>query len=56
MDPIREAHLSEGALLVTDIADADDATTVASKAAVARTRGTATAERTTRDHAGPGYS
>ncbi|MFL5995852.1 MAG: DUF6207 family protein [Streptomyces sp.] len=56
MEPIRDAHLSERDLLVADAADADDATVMAFQAAAARTRGTATAERTTRDRARPGHS
>ncbi|WP_327749752.1 DUF6207 family protein [Streptomyces europaeiscabiei] len=53
VDPIREAHLSVPGLLVIDVAGADEATVMAFQDAVARTWGTATAERATRD---PGQS
>ncbi|MFI6663179.1 DUF6207 family protein [Streptomyces sp. NPDC050523] len=54
MDPIREAHLSEPGLLVIDVAGFDDDTVLAFQAAIARTWGTSTAERTTRDPGQPG--
>ncbi|MFJ9893664.1 DUF6207 family protein [Streptomyces sp. NPDC091280] len=54
MDPIREAHLSEPGLLVIDVAGSDDATVLAFQTAIARTWGTSTAERTTRDPGQPG--
>ncbi|MFE1986736.1 DUF6207 family protein [Streptomyces mirabilis] len=54
MDPIREAHLSEPGLLVIDVAGFDDDTVLAFQAAIARTWGTSTAERTTRDAGQPG--
>ncbi|TVZ90522.1 DUF6207 family protein [Streptomyces sp. BK340] len=54
MDPIREAHLCEPGLLVIDVAGFDDDTVLAFQASIARTWGTATAERTTRDPGQPG--
>ncbi|MFD7408405.1 DUF6207 family protein [Streptomyces sp. NPDC059866] len=54
MDPIREAHLSEPGPLLIDVAGFDDATALAFQAAIARTWGTSTAERTTRDAGRPG--
>nr|WP_229841662.1 DUF6207 family protein [Streptomyces brasiliensis] len=54
VDQIREAHLSEPGLLVIDVAGFDDDTVLAFQAAIARTWGTATAERTTRDPGQPG--
>ncbi|MFI9248008.1 DUF6207 family protein [Streptomyces sp. NPDC053086] len=54
MDPIREAHLSEPGLLVIDVAGFDDDTVLAFQEAIARTWGTSTAERTTRDPGQPG--
>lgn len=54
VDPIREVHLSEPGLLVIDVAGADEATVMAFQDAVARTWGTAAAERTTRDPGQPG--
>ena len=54
MDPIQEAHLSEPGLLVIDVAGFDDATVLAFQAAIARTWGTSTAERSTRDPGQPG--
>ncbi len=54
VDPIREAHVSEAGLLVVDVAGLDDDTVLAFQAAIARTWGTATADRTTRDVGQPG--
>ncbi|MDF2273416.1 DUF6207 family protein [Streptomyces coacervatus] len=54
MEPIQEAHVAEPGLLVIDIAGADDVTVMAFQDAVARTWGTATAARTTRDPGQPG--
>jgi hypothetical protein len=54
VDPIREAHLSEPGLLVIDVAGFDDDAVLAFQAAIARTWGTSTAERTTRDAGQPG--
>jgi hypothetical protein len=54
VDPIREAHLSEPGLLVVDVAGQDDDTVFAFQSAIARTWGTAIADRTTRDVGQPG--
>ncbi|WP_307841099.1 DUF6207 family protein [Streptomyces sp. GESEQ-4] len=54
VDPIRETHLSEPGLLVVDVAGLDDDTVFAFQDAIARTWGTSTAERTTRDVGQPG--
>jgi hypothetical protein len=54
VDPIREVHLSEPGLLVIDVAGFDDDTVLAFQEAIARTWGTSTAERTTRDPGQPG--
>jgi hypothetical protein len=54
VEPIQEVHVAEPGLLVIDVAGADDATVMAFQEAVARTWGTATAERTTRDPGQPG--
>jgi hypothetical protein len=54
VDPIREAHLSEPGQLVIDVAGFDDDTVLAFQEAIARTWGTSTAERTTRDPGQPG--
>jgi hypothetical protein len=54
MDPIRETHVREPGLVVIDVAGFDDDTVFAFQAAIARTWGTAPAERTTRDAGQPG--
>ncbi|MFE2971567.1 DUF6207 family protein [Streptomyces sp. NPDC059340] len=54
MRPIRDVHVSEPGLVVIDVAGFDDDTVFAFQAAIARTWGTSTAERTTRDAGQPG--
>ncbi|MFE4755468.1 DUF6207 family protein [Streptomyces mirabilis] len=53
MRPIRDVHVSEPGLVVIDVAGFDDDTVFAFQAAIARTWGTSTAERTSRDAGEP---
>ncbi|MFI5681769.1 DUF6207 family protein [Streptomyces cellulosae] len=54
VDPIQETHLSEPGLFVADVAGMDDDTVFAFQDAIARTWGTATADRASRDVGQPG--